>query len=51
MKIEESSIYQMIGDQLTLTTIHIYIMYISKYRAKTGIHFRETTVGLPRKTL
>ena len=41
----------MIRDQLKLTTVHIYIIYISKYRPKTGIHFKETTVGLARKTL
>ena len=43
----------MIGNQLKLTTVHIYILYISisKYRSKTGIHFRDTTVGLARKTL
>ena len=46
----------MIGDQLKLKTVHIYILftyilYISKYKPKTGIHIRESTVGLAMKTL
>ena len=47
MDIKKYSIRQMIGGQQLLIYIYIYILYL--YR--TGIHFREDTVGLGNKTL
>ena len=49
MDIKKSSIRQMIGGQQLLIYIYIYIYILYLYR--TGIHFREDTVGLGNKTL
>ena len=49
MDIKKSSICQMIGGQQLLIYIYIYIYILYLYR--TGIHFREDTVGLGNKTL
>ena len=51
MDIKKSSIRQMIGGQQLLIYIYIYIYIYILYLYRTGIHFREDTVGLGNKTL